>query len=874
MSKRYNGGLVGVANYKKLQSPSTSFKGVFDTNSQNTFSLNDNWKSELLEALERYQNTLETKVRTPSINNLANLKSYAFNSDGTMLYLVVHSFTSISNQQWYTITYKLLTPYSPTHCTVVGFYTDGSQNLDGFNYTGIRSLIPDRNIPNIVYKYWWNSYYGVGFYSYHSFTLTKYEYSENGGYGTLLSQESIGLGSYSARASGAAGSPPSSDDGIDYFQSDINKRTVTWSTDGLNFTLTGFGNYVTKFSTTVPYSFSNRTLIARTIQPEVTSIIRYNREFTELLAPNYQVYSIENFWTTPTLTLINQKTNSYQDKYTNIGDYVTSTTSTSFPSTVFNLSPQFYSPVTNIGEAWRLPSTAPAALPGELSYIGTKTARPATNTLQLSFNGIAEAEKTLIAVILCDSLNTGSNIISTVTIGGNVASKVVKSFSGDTHQACIASIYKHTSEIYNGTINVKLDFSQTLDSNTVVSISLYQIISSEILSILSSESSLAYHTNILPEESRAVSITLASPDDTFYTILAGTNEVNGIAYADSDNTSLSISSSGNVVENFYSDLIGYGTSTKPWGHVYSSSNLPQSTSIDIDLNLASITASSARMSLLGAMVGISSVGIPGQELYTTVGSHSFVVPANVTEISAVTVGGGGGASASPGTSNYSGAGGGGGALSYATIPVTPGEALTVIVGAGGGSSIAGSDSLIERGATILVGAGGGSQGVYSATSGGAGGTVLAGTGGAGGTGGGSRNNDGGGGGGGAGGYSGNGGAGGTGNSGVGLGGSGGAGGGGGGQSTGGVQNNGGGGVGVFGLGSNGGGGAVNNPGTGGSGGGNGSAGGVGGLYGGGGGGAEDDTNRAGAAGSSGAVRIIWGALPGDRAYPSTGVEDV
>ena len=874
MSKRYNGGLIGVANYKKLQSPSTSFKGVFDTNSQNTFTLNDNWNSELLEALERYQSSSETKLRAPSILNLANFRSGAFNSDGTMLYLVLHRFNSLSSQQWYAITYKLFTPYSPTHCTVVGLYTDGSQNLDGYNYTGITSLIPDRHIPNIVYKRGWNSYYGVGFYNYHSHYVVKQEYSEDGGYGTLLSEESISLGSYYARASGSGGSAPSSDDPIDYLQTDLNKSIVTWSTDGLNFTLTGYGNYVTKFSTTVPYSFSNKTLIARTTQPEVTSIGSYNREFTELQAENYKVYSIENFWTTPTLTLVNQKTDSYQDKYLNIGDSAGVDRTTNFPTTTFTYSPKGWFPVSNLGEAWRMPSYVPPA-EGELSYIGTKTARITGNTLSLSFNGIAEGEKTLIAAILCESVGTAGNIISTVTIDSNVASKLLKSFSGsDTHQACISRITRYTSQFYDGTANVTIDFSTDLLYGTVVSVSLYQIITSSNLSLVSSDSSAIYHTNILSEESRAVSITLSSPEDTFYTILAGTNEVSGISYADSDNTFLSISSSGNVTEDFYSDLTGYQTTGKPWGHVYSSSNLPQSSSINIDLNLSPITASSARMSLLGAMFGIVTGAVPGQQAYTTPGTYSFIVPDDVTEISAVAVGGGGGANASPGTSNYSGAGGGGGALAYDTIAVIPGETLSIVVGSGGGSSVAGSDSTIQRGATLLLGAGGGLQGVYAASSGGAGGTVLAGNGGSGGQGGGSRNNDGGGGGGGAGGYSGNGGTGGSGNSGVGSAGTGGAGGGGGGQLAGGVQNNGGGGVGILGEGASGAGGATNSYGRGGSGGGDGFPSGVGGLYGGGGGGAEDDTNRAGAAGGSGAVRIIWGAAPGDREYPSTGVEDV
>jgi hypothetical protein len=219
----------------------------------------------------------------------------------------------------------------------------------------------------------------------------------------------------------------------------------------------------------------------------------------------------------------------------------------------------------------------------------------------------------------------------------------------------------------------------------------------------------------------------------------------------------------------------------------------------------------------------------GQQTFTT--NTSWVVPAGVTNISAVAVGRGGDGGA------YGG--GGGGALAYAaSIPVTPGETLTIVF------DESGALTRIKRGALALLTAGNGGAG--SGSVGGNGGTFSGSTGGVGGQGGTSVSSQPQGGGG-AGGYTGGGGAGGTdqtdGN------GTAGAGGGGGG---GGYFGGDGGGVGLLGQGSSGGaggGGSSGGPGSGGS----------GKTYGGGG------RGNGGVGGGSG-VRIIWGA---GRAYPST-----
>ena len=269
----------------------------------------------------------------------------------------------------------------------------------------------------------------------------------------------------------------------------------------------------------------------------------------------------------------------------------------------------------------------------------------------------------------------------------------------------------------------------------------------------------------------------------------------------------------------------------------------------------------------------------------TSGTYTFTVPAGVTQVSAVCIGGGGGGGGNNGVSGPGASGGGGGGLAYGTFTVTPGENLTVIVGSGGSAGTGSSNgsngnlSTVRRGASQLLFAMGGNGGLSNSTNssyrvgGGFGGTELDG-GGAGGDGGGAANNFAGAGGGGAGGYGGNGGRGQTvafnasalnGNNGGGAGGLA-------INNTPPGPNSGGGGTGVDGQGNSG---SVGNSAT------------VtgspdsystlpptsttAGIPGGGGGGTEDDTAANGLAGGIGCVRIIWGqtAAGGLRSYPNT-----
>lgn len=292
----------------------------------------------------------------------------------------------------------------------------------------------------------------------------------------------------------------------------------------------------------------------------------------------------------------------------------------------------------------------------------------------------------------------------------------------------------------------------------------------------------------------------------------------------------------------------------------------------------------------------------GQSTYTVPGTYSFTVPNNVYMIHAMCVGGGG-----SGASNIGkfGGGGGGGLGWKNNIPVTPGQQLTVVVGAGGAGfstntagNNGGTSYFISPSTVAGLGGMGGTASGAVAT----GGSYVGDGGGNGGNGGISTstlNESQGSGGGGAGGYTGNGGTGGNGQGNptpgaaptAGQGG----GGGGGGATWGTVSGNGnaqsagagGGGVGLLGQGANGtatatptaytastGGGG----GSGGTNGGNGTANfaasetsGVGGTYGGGSGGTTGygmsgfPANYV-TAGGGGAVRIIWGA---GRSYPSS-----
>lgn len=131
------------------------------------------------------------------------------------------------------------------------------------------------------------------------------------------------------------------------------------------------------------------------------------------------------------------------------------------------------------------------------------------------------------------------------------------------------------------------------------------------------------------------------------------------------------------------------------------------------------------------------VVVPGQQQWTSASGnpYSFVVPAGVTTICAVCIGGGGSGARGAVGDSVSIGGGGGGALSYSNdIAVTPGETLAIYVGAGGtrpavmSNGNGGGESSIRRGGVKILAAAGGKGGTWSSSSGGAGGLASAGIG--------------------------------------------------------------------------------------------------------------------------------------------------
>lgn len=95
----------------------------------------------------------------------------------------------------------------------------------------------------------------------------------------------------------------------------------------------------------------------------------------------------------------------------------------------------------------------------------------------------------------------------------------------------------------------------------------------------------------------------------------------------------------------------------------------------------------------------------GERCFLSPGTYNFTVPSNITQMSAVCIGGGGGGGCGTGTSTGTAYGsGGGGALAYATFSVTPDEVLSLVVGAGGAAGTSssraggnGGDSYILKG---------------------------------------------------------------------------------------------------------------------------------------------------------------------------------
>lgn len=95
----------------------------------------------------------------------------------------------------------------------------------------------------------------------------------------------------------------------------------------------------------------------------------------------------------------------------------------------------------------------------------------------------------------------------------------------------------------------------------------------------------------------------------------------------------------------------------------------------------------------------------GTQTYSTAGTYSFVVPNGIYSLTMpllVAGGGGGGGSVFAGDGHGAANGGAGGFYSSQTIVVTPGETLTVVVGAGGVGVATGAGTQGGRGGTTSI----------------------------------------------------------------------------------------------------------------------------------------------------------------------------
>lgn len=126
--------------------------------------------------------------------------------------------------------------------------------------------------------------------------------------------------------------------------------------------------------------------------------------------------------------------------------------------------------------------------------------------------------------------------------------------------------------------------------------------------------------------------------------------------------------------------------------------------------------------------------VAGDEIITSPGSGSFIIPANVQNISVMAVGGGGGSgtTAALGAGQVTGGGGAGAVGIMNNLAVVPGQTLTYTVGAGGAGNNSGGATTFTYGGTTYTAGGGqpspavalNSLGIYERKAGGAGGTTT------------------------------------------------------------------------------------------------------------------------------------------------------
>lgn len=128
-----------------------------------------------------------------------------------------------------------------------------------------------------------------------------------------------------------------------------------------------------------------------------------------------------------------------------------------------------------------------------------------------------------------------------------------------------------------------------------------------------------------------------------------------------------------------------------------------------------------------------------RSVFDAVGVQTFIVPDKVTKVRVTVVGGGGGGGSAVSSANYNAAAGGGGAggISKKTITVSPGQSISVTIGAGGNGATQASPTAMSGGSSSFGefcsatggGAGNSSSALTTSSTSGAGGSGGIGSGG-------------------------------------------------------------------------------------------------------------------------------------------------
>lgn len=115
----------------------------------------------------------------------------------------------------------------------------------------------------------------------------------------------------------------------------------------------------------------------------------------------------------------------------------------------------------------------------------------------------------------------------------------------------------------------------------------------------------------------------------------------------------------------------------------------------------------------------SLASVVGQQQYAAAGSGNFTVPAGVTSICAVVIGGGAGTASNVNGIGSAYRGGSSGALTYRNnIAVTPGQVIAYVVGGGGAPGSDGTGSSLSIPGSTMLAAGGVGSGSTVSSSGG------------------------------------------------------------------------------------------------------------------------------------------------------------